>query len=107
MARFSHRDDDPEGAPQPNAMTKNEALFGYSASALIIAASIFVLTVTTGKGAAVHPNHVLPLAGLVLGIAALVSMRLRNRFLACILLILGAAPTNFTKAPNSLRGVQL
>ncbi len=109
MARLSHRGEEGgEGPSDPNAMTRNESLFGYSAAALVVAAAIFVLTVTTGKGAPAHPsNQAYPIGALVLGVGALACMRLRNRFMACIVLILGAAAASLPKTPNSLSGVKI
>ena len=121
MARFSLRRPDPSAADpavdelavadpvvddglKPSAMRRPEPLYGYVVALELLVTSILNLTVTTGKGAPVHPNTGLAAAGVAASVAlAAIIFRFKHRTVVGFSAIAAAFVVNMSQGPDSLR----
>lgn len=93
---------DPPKILRPIELRDWEIPAGYAIAALIVLLAVLELTVTSGKGAPKNPSPVLPLVGLVVGLAQAATIRYKNRLITAILGVVGGLLIAYVQVPVSL-----
>lgn len=87
---------------KPSTMRGSEALYGYVVGLELVVVAVLNLTITSGRGAPVHPQTTLAAVGVAASIAYIGTIRLKNRMAAGFGAIVAAFFVTLPRVSNSL-----
>lgn len=92
----------PAEGVKPSTMKRPEPLYGYLVALELLVVAVLNVTVTTGKGAPVHPNTTLEVLGVAASVALFGIIRTNNRMAAGFGAIVAAFFVTLPQVPSRL-----